>query len=488
HLRVQQAQRESASYWQLAKKPSSIHISVPGEKRRIAHTPSPCLAAGAKRTLLDSSSQLLKMHMLSGMASKTTSTIPPKCMAHSPSLQSLKQPFIPKDFRGEIPMVICQLYLNLFIEECLKFCSSNQEATKKALGEKVANDCRPSRNIHLNMAVNTRKKLQGLVPSTVPGLRKTSGQRVVSHEVVLRDKLATKTSFSLNCLSNTDVEDLKKATLYPHLKKCLLTKDQLKENGYPFLPKQPGGTVIFTAEEELPKDSSCRVCCCCGTESLVCPSCAPQAAECAGTGGWETQYMCSSATIGSTGCQVSKQHLQDGRKENLEGFMKTFDKELPADVHPRVYALDSEMSYATYGLELACITVVNTDMQAFIKLDNEIVDDNTRFSAVTEADLANISNSLQYLQDVQTILLSMFNADTILIGHSLETRNLLALRFIHSTVVDTSVLFPHLLGLPYKRSLGKLMTDYLRQIIQDNMDGHSSSDARAGMHLVIWNI
>lgn len=39
---------------------------------------------------------------------------------------------------------------------------------------------------------------------------------------------------------------------------------------------------------------------------------------------------------------------------------------------------------------------------------------------------------------------------------------------IHSTVVDTSVLFPHRLGLPYKRSLRNLMADYLRQIIQDN--------------------
>ncbi|ELK34458.1 RNA exonuclease 1 like protein [Myotis davidii] len=119
---------------QLAKKPSSIHISVPSENRSISHTPSPCLAAGAKRTLLDCSSQLLKLHMLSGMASKTTSTIPPKCMARSPSLQSLKKSIIPKDFRGKIPMDICQRYLNLFIEECLKFCSSNQEATKKALG------------------------------------------------------------------------------------------------------------------------------------------------------------------------------------------------------------------------------------------------------------------------------------------------------------------------------------------------------------------
>lgn len=106
---------------------------------------------------------------------------------------------------------------------------------------------------------------------------------------------------------------------------------------------------------------------------------------------------------------------------------------------------------------------------------------------MTEADLADISISLQYFQDVQTILLNMFNADTILNGHSLES-NLMALKFIHSTVVDTSVLFPNLLSLPYKSSLGNLMTDYLRQIIQNNMDGHSSSDARACILLVILNI
>lgn len=71
------------------------------------------------------------------------------------------------------------------------------------------------------------------------------------------------------------------------------------------------------------------------------------------------------------------------------------------------------------------------------------------------------------LRDVQAVLLSMFSADTILIGHSLES-DLLALKVIHSTVVDTAVLFPHRLGLPYKRSLRNLMADYLRQIIQDN--------------------
>ncbi|XP_004778081.1 RNA exonuclease 1 homolog isoform X3 [Mustela putorius furo] len=519
YRRAQQAQRDSASWLQApqqpAEKPSSVHISAPGEKRRIAHVPNPRLAAaptGAKRALAASSSQPpdgpepgsqpLKARTLSGMASKTTTTITPKRVAHSPSLQSLKKPIIPKEFGGKVPTVIRQRYLNLFIEECLKFCSSNQEAIEKALNEeKVAYDRSPSKNIYLNVAVNTLKKLRGLVPSSAPGLTKTSGRRLVSHEMVLGGKLATKTSFSLSRPSSPRVEDLKGAALYGRLKEYLLTEDQLKENGYPFPhPERPGGAVLFTAEEKKPKDSSCRICCRCGTEYLVSASgrCVREE-ECyyhwgrlrrnRVAGGWETQYTCCSAAIGSTGCQVAKQHVQDGRKENLEGFVKTFDKELSEDAHPGIFALDCEMSYTTYGLELTRVTVVDTDMHVvydtFVKPDNEIVDYNTRFSGVTAADLADTSISLR---DVQAVLLSMFSADTVLIGHSLES-DLLALKVIHSTVVDTSVLFPHRLGLPYKRSLRNLMADYLRQIIQDNVDGHSSSeDASACMHLVIWKI
>ncbi|XP_036090076.1 RNA exonuclease 1 homolog isoform X1 [Rousettus aegyptiacus] len=519
YRRAQQAQRESAGWLQAAQrpaeKPSSVHLSAPGEKRRTAHVPNPRLAAaptGAKRTLAASSSQPpnglepggqpLKTRTLSGMASKTTSTVTPKRVAHSPSLQSLKKPVIPKEFGGKVPTVVRQRYLNLFIEECLKFCPSNQEAIEKALNEeKAAYDRSPSKNIYLNLAVNTLKKLRGLGPSTVQGLSKSGGRRVVSHEVVLGGKLAAKTSFSISRPTSPRVEDLKGAALYGRLRDYLLSEDQLKENGYPFPhPGRPGGAVIFTAEDKPPKDSSCRVCCRCGTEYLVSPSgrCVRDE-EChyhwgrprrnRAAGGWETQYMCCSAAIGSAGCQVAKQHVQDGRKENLEGFVKTFDKELPEDAHPGIYALDCEMSYTTYGLELTRVTVVDTDMQVvydtFVKPDNEIVDYNTRFSGVTEADLADTSISLR---DVQAVLLSMFSADTILIGHSLES-DLLALKVIHSTVVDTAVLFPHRLGLPYKRSLRNLMADYLRQIIQDNVDGHSSSeDASACMHLVIWKI
>ncbi|MBW03076.1 RNA exonuclease 1, partial [Eschrichtius robustus] len=81
---------------------------------------------------------------------------------------------------------------------------------KEALNEeKVAYDRSPSKNIYLNVAVNTLKKLRGLGPGTGPGLNKPSGRRVVSHEVVLGGKLAAKTSFSLSRPSSPRVEDLK---------------------------------------------------------------------------------------------------------------------------------------------------------------------------------------------------------------------------------------------------------------------------------------
>lgn len=46
------------------------------------------------------------------------------------------------------------------------------------------------------------------------------------------------------------------------------------------------------------------------------------------------------------------------------------------------------------------------------------------------------------------------------------------LQLIHSSVVDTSVVFPHRLGLPYKRALKNLMADHLKRIIQDNGETH----------------
>lgn len=75
------------------------------------------------------------------------------------------------------------------------------------------------------------------------------------------------------------------------------------------------------------------------------------------------------------------------------------------------------------------------------------------------------------LLDVQATLLTMFSENTILVGHSLES-DFKALKLIHDTVVDTSIMFPHKNGPPHKRALKNLCSEYLRKIIQNEGEFH----------------
>ncbi|XP_030365363.1 RNA exonuclease 1 homolog isoform X4 [Strigops habroptila] len=413
YQRIQLAQQQAA---QLAVAVQKASLSLPGEKRRIAHVPNVALPAAAKQSLVSSKTSAagrsvtpsndseaptlsLKACTLAGMASKTTSTIMPKRIAHVPSLQStsLQRPVIPTEFGAKVPTNIRQRYLNLFIDECLKFCSSSQEAFDKALSEeKVAYERSTSRNIYLNVAVNTLKKLRSLVPNSPTSTNKTSNKKVVSHEAVLGGKLAAKTSFTLNRSGSLRAEDLTGAALYRRLKEYLMTEEQLKENGYPMPhPEKPGRAVLFTADEKKTTDSSCRICCRCGTEYMVSASgTCIRKEECVHhwgrlrkqrvPGGWETHYSCCSGAVGSPGCQVAKQHVHDGRKESLDGFVKTFEKLPTTDGYPGIYALDCEMCYTKQGLELTRVTVINSDLKVvydtFVKPDTKVVDYNTSSS------------------------------------------------------------------------------------------------------------
>ncbi|XP_049566986.1 uncharacterized protein LOC101276190 [Orcinus orca] len=143
------------------------------------------------------------------------------------------------------------------------------------------------------------------------------------------------------------------------------------------------------------------------------------------------------------------------------------------------------LRYTAKGLELTQVTVVDPSLQVgydtSVKPDEEVIDYNTRFSGVVEDDLKDTKTSIR---DVQATMLNMFSTDTVLIGHSFEC-SLYALKLIHTSAVDTTVMFPHWLGSPHKRSLKSLVADYLWRIIQD--DGHNSSEnATACMEL--WKV
>ncbi|KAI4872301.1 hypothetical protein NFI96_027729 [Prochilodus magdalenae] len=530
YRRMQIAQQQAAQLAAAVKTVSASSGSTPssapssafsGEKRRVMHRPNPALISAKPGSLADRAGRgvlsptrtvpdqpSVKAHTSAAMLSKTVSTSAQKRVAHTPTLKSssMKRPVIPTEFGAKVPTNVRQRYLNVFIDECLKFCPSEKAAFQMALDEeKLVYERSNSKNIYLNVAVNTLKKLRSKsATAPAPTAKKASAsvnKKVQSHEGVLGGRLAATTSYTLNRLGKQQDEDLKGAVLYRKLKPYVLTEEQLQEHCYPRPhPERLGHAVIYNLPEKKNNDPFSKVCCRCGAEYKInaLGSCVRKE-ECSHhwgrlrryrvPGGLETQYSCCSGAVGSLGCQVAKQHVQDGRKESLDGYVKTFSKSLPADGNGGVYALDCEMCYTKQGLELTRVTVINSDLRVvydtFVKPESKVVDYNTRFSGVTEEDL---ENATMRLRDVQAVLLNMFSAESILVGHSLES-DLLALKLLHSTVVDTSVVFPHRLGLPYKRALRNLMADYLKRIIQDSVEGHDSSeDAAACMELMIWKI
>ncbi|KAF4110082.1 RNA exonuclease 1 homolog isoform X2 [Onychostoma macrolepis] len=521
YQRMQKAQQQATQLSAAVKAVSAStnpKLGLSGEKRRVAHRPNASLAS-SKPGLADASSRVLsptrvatdllsvKAHTSAGILSKTASTTVQKRVAHTPTMKSsaMKRPVIPAEFGAKVPTNVRQRYLNIFIDECLKFCSSEQHAFQMALEEeKVVYDRSSSKNIYLNVAVNTLKKLRSKSTPTSPVIKSPAvsvNRKSQSHEGVLGGRLAATTSYTINRSGKQQDVDPKGAILYKKLKKYGMTEEQLQEHGYPRPhPEMSGQAVVHNLPEKKNNDPFSKICCRCGAEYKINAngSCVRKE-ECSHhwgrlrrnrvPGGWETLYSCCSGAVGSPGCEVCKQHVQDGRKESLDGFVKTFSKPLPVDGNGGVYALDCEMCYTKQGLELTRVTVINSDLKViydtFVKPGSKVVDYNTRFSGVTQDDLENTTITLR---DVQAVLLSMFSAESILIGHSLES-DLFALKLIHSMVVDTAIVFPHRLGLPYKRALRNLMADYLKRIIQDNVGGHDSSeDARACMELMIWKI
>jgi len=203
------------------------------------------------------------------------------------------------------------------------------------------------------------------------------------------------------------------------------------------------------------------------------------------------EYTCCHGDRVSSGCVVGKCHVSAGVQNGLqEGFIKTRPRRnYPADGNFGIFAVDCEMCFTTQGLELTKVTLVTPEgkiyYDALVKPENPIIDYNTRFSGLSAKDLRGVTKSLR---DVQYELTKMVSADTILIGHSLEN-DLRALRLIHGTIVDTSIVFPHNWGPPYRRSLKSLVSIYLKKEIQESENGHDSKeDALASLELILWKV
>lgn len=199
------------------------------------------------------------------------------------------------------------------------------------------------------------------------------------------------------------------------------------------------------------------------------------------------------------GCCTGKVHVWRGRLFQVPGMHGPFDnyirtrrrKSAPLNGYHGVYALDCEMCYTSQGMDLIRVSVVGVDgrpvYDTLVLPEHPVVDYNTRFSGVTERDLK--TRPAKSLKEVQNDLMGFISASTILVGHGLEN-DFRALRLVHTLVVDTSILYPHFLGVPFRRSLKSLTRCYLKREIQsENRSGHDSfEDARASLELVLHQV
>ncbi|KAL3245937.1 hypothetical protein MRX96_058060 [Rhipicephalus microplus] len=340
-------------------------------------------------------------------------------VAHVPalvnnSLRGLRRscpsaPTIPAEYGSRVPTAVRQRYLNLFLDECAKCCSTEDEAIQKALSEEKQTYERSSgKTVYLNVAVNTLKRLRresaqdggassagssssGAGTSAPAAAPVQPTNRVVSHEMVLQGargthKLQHREEPLSQATSGTDGETFLRA----------VGVFKIKWLGAPMQPVR----CHFLAD---------------GRRRL----CAPE--ECVHhwgrlwkkriAGALESRYSCCEGDGESDGCCVAKGHVHEGPEPSqLTGFVSTLAKSPPPGGGcPGVYALDCEMCYTSEGVELTRVTVVGWDLrpvyEKLVKPRGQILDYNTRFSGLTEEDMVGVKTNLR---DVQAALLARF--------------------------------------------------------------------------------
>ncbi|VDP98870.1 unnamed protein product [Trichobilharzia regenti] len=442
------------------------------------------------------SSPLIPPYMGPLIKKPDTANTDKKCDSSSVSgsvqIENIVRPRVPLRKSDKIPMPIRTRYLDQFIEECLVIYDCPSDAYKRALeDEQSCHDKATSRMAYLNAVIQQLKSLKAEKTSVQLGEK-----RKLSSNTTTRPS-SSSTLNSRSADSNNKKDDAEEKLdrlvrgplLYNQLTTYLLSEEDLQTNGYP--PNE-------------------RVCCRCGTRFLVdefghsltkgeCIYHWGKAVKQKSFGrGIDLRYLCCNGDIGQPGCQICpKGHVHDANKWlDNEGFVVTLPPlpkspicEDDEDACNNVYALDCEMVYTTGGCELARITIVNSKLQTVLDEvvcpDNPVIDCNSRFSGLREED---IEKAKYHITDIQAKLLHLFDSDTILIGHSLES-DLTALKLIHNKIVDTSIMFPHRLGLPNKRALRNLVSEILQQIIQQDESGHNSmEDAVACMKLVHYKV
>lgn len=292
---------------------------------------------------------------------------------------------------------------------------------------------------------------------------------------------------------------LKKADLDPHV----LSREQLQQWGFMIEPPPgPGG------DKPSEEGNSLR-CERCGQQFQVLPK--EGARECnfhwgkklttrANDGNIRIYSCCSREAREADGCTSGPHVFYESDPSALHSrhpFSFTKPAPVSSDANSSrrldVCCLDCEMIYTTAGMSIARVSVVDGSgkdvFDELIRLDDgvQVIDYNTRFSGILAEEYTKAKLTLDA---ARAALDELIDANTIIIGHALDN-DLRALRMVHLRCVDTTVLFPHRLGPPYRLKLRDLVKQHLGRLIQTGgaTVGHSSvEDSVATLDLVRYYI
>lgn len=333
--------------------------------------------------------------------------------------------------------------------------------------------------------------------SKIGSMKRSIGQVLADPKLAASVKKSTKPI--INKLNGAD--------LHEALLEYCLTPEQMKLHNYP-IPTNESKKVITINDMSRLKSKitghpTKRICTRCGVTFFVdMEKGTVSGGECNYHGGKlfsdkeGHKYSCCSGGSGSEPCKFNDNHVHEENKADFTGYNGTADfskiKAIQEDKEtPLCYGLDCEMVYTTVGFELVRTTLIDDQLDvvldAFSLPEGDVLDYNTKYSGVEEKHLLKCNNSLK---DIRNMLRAIVSKECILIGHSLES-DLCALKLHHPTCVDTSVIYPHKKGLPFKRSLKMLMLENCGAVIQQEDEsgafGHDSAeDARACVKLMLW--
>ncbi|KAH9837573.1 uncharacterized protein C8Q71DRAFT_753278 [Rhodofomes roseus] len=159
------------------------------------------------------------------------------------------------------------------------------------------------------------------------------------------------------------------------------------------------------------------------------------------------------------------------------------------ETQPRIYAIDCEMCVTEDGKELTRVCMIEYDSgivvyDQLVKPSKPIQDYLTRWSGITAEALDPVTTTFE---EVQTHILNILSATPtpVLLGHSLES-DLKALKICHPLCIDTSVIYHHPRGRPFKPGLAWLTKKWCGREIQNRGEGghDPEEDARACVDLL----